>query len=411
LQAEMDGVGKFGLTPTFPIICFRLKDGINKKPGDPNHDLKLMAIECCCKRLTPNFVNIDAVPYVEEDIDTWLTAMGCRTQMGKDIHNPTQPLNKMGRGNAAPHTINPVPIAIEYGICTGKRTEPDLDRFLTAYDNLLKKAEESLLIRANIIFKQKMKAAYEYYANHLISGDYEYDPEASVYEAIKHSTWAIGMIGLSNAMVALFGKHHAESPEVLDFAIQLCERHKAFCEEATQRNNLNFSAYSTPAEGCCYTIMKKMKKRYGIIPGVTDHEFLNNSYHVPVYYPINVFDKIDIESKFANLFPGGNITYFEIDSKGSANIEAIEQVIDYSCKVGLPYIAFNVPLDECGECGFKGEEIPKTGCPRCHASDEKIRRIRRVTGYISSDFRQSFNFGKYNEVLERVAHTGTEVQM
>jgi len=251
--------------------------------------------------------------------------------MGADIHNESQPLNKMNRGNAAPHTINPVPIAIQYGVCIGEREQPDLDGFLAAYDNLLVKAEESLLIRANIIFNQKMKSAYEYYANHLLDGDYTYDPEASVYEAVKHNTWAIGVIGLSNAMVALFGRHHAEDPLVNSFMLELAKRHKAFCDEATKRNNLNFSSYATPAEGACHTLMKKMRSRFGVIKGVTDHEYLNNSYHVPVYHQCTPFEKIDIESQYSNLFPGGNITYFEIDSKGSDNIQGIEQIIDYAC--------------------------------------------------------------------------------
>ena len=179
---------------------------MNKKPTDPNYDLYRLAIECAARRLTPNFVNCDSSVCHENpnDPDTELTAMGCRTQMGRDIYSEGDPYNRIGRGNLAPVTIIPVELGIKYGVVTGKRDKPDLEGFEHAFDYLLKKAEESLLIRANIMFKQKMKVAYEMYVNHVWKGTYDYDDEASVYEVLKHGTLVIGVLGWAETLCALF---------------------------------------------------------------------------------------------------------------------------------------------------------------------------------------------------------------
>lgn len=413
LEAMIAGVGPFHTTPPFPILCFQVKKGINKDPGDPNYDLKQLAIECATQRLTPNFVNLDSSVCHSDpnDPDTWLTAMGCRTQMGKDRFNTEQPYNRVGRGNLAPATIIPVAIGIKHGICQGKREKPDLDGFRRDFEYLLKKCEESLLIRANLMFKQKMKSAFEMYANPAWKTDVPWDENASVYEVLKHGTLAVGQLGWAETLVALFGAHHGESKEAEDFLLEMTERVNQFCVEASDRNNLNFAAYYTPAENLCYTAMNKLVKRFGQIRGVTDHEFLTNSIHIPVFYDIDVFDKLKEEGKFAHLATGGNICYVEFDSTAVHNLKAVEQVIDFAMDQDIPYFAFNFPLDECTVCGHSGE-IPTGGCPECKAPDEAINRLRRVTGYITSDYRRAFNAGKQAEVHRRTKHTkGVEVTL
>jgi len=331
--------------------------------------------------------------------------------MGIDRFNPEHPYNRIGRGNLAPHTIIPVALGIKYGICEGKREKPDLDGFWREFEYLLKKAEESLLIRANIIFNQKMKCAYELYVNKVWKSDVEYDPEATVYEVLKHGSLTIGFLGGAETLIALFGKHHGESKEAADFLYKIAKRINEFCAEASERNNLNFGSYATPAENTCYTIMNKLKTQFGEIKGVTDHEYLTNSYHIPVWHDIDIFDKIKIESRYNKLATAGNISYAEFDTTAVHNLEAIEQVINFAMDCDIPYFAFNFPLDECSECGYSGE-IPTTGCPQCGAPDEKINRYRRVTGYITNDYRRSFNKGKQAEVQDRVKHTnGVEVQI
>lgn len=413
LQAMINGVGPHHTTPPFPILCFQVKAGINKNVGDPNYDLKRLAIKCATMRLTPNFVNLDCsiTNSDPDDPDTWLTAMGCRTQMGKDRFNTEQPYNRVGRGNLAPATIIPVAIGIKHGICQGKREKPDLDGFRRDFEYLLKKCEESLLIRANLMFKQKMKSAFEMYANPAWKCDYEYDENASVYEILKHGTLAVGQLGWAETLVALFGAHHGESEEAKQFLLEMTKRVNEFCVEASDRNNLNFAAYYTPAENLCYTAMNKLLKRFGQIRGVTDHEFLTNSIHIPVFYDIDVFDKLKEEGNFASLATGGNIVYVEFDSTAVHNLEAVEQVIDFAMSQDIPYFAFNFPLDECTVCGHSGE-IPAEGCPECGAPDAAINRLRRVTGYITSDYRRAFNAGKQAEVHSRTKHTkGAEVTL
>lgn len=413
LQAMINGVGPHHTTPPFPILCFQVKAGINKNVGDPNYDLKRLAIKCATMRLTPNFVNLDCSITNSDpnDPDTWLTAMGCRTQMGKDRFNTEQPYNRVGRGNLAPATIIPVAIGIKHGICQGKREKPDLDGFRRDFEYLLKKCEESLLIRANLMFKQKMKSAFEMYANPAWKCDYEYDENASVYEVLKHGTLAVGQLGWAETLVALFGAHHGESEEAKEFLLEMTKRVNEFCVEASDRNNLNFAAYYTPAENLCYTAMNKLLKRFGQIRGVTDHEFLTNSIHIPVFYDIDVFDKLKEEGNFANLATGGNICYVEFDATAVHNLEAVEQVVDFAMEQNIPYFAFNFPLDECTVCGHTGE-IPAEGCPECGAPDAAINRLRRVTGYITSDYRHAFNAGKQAEVHRRTKHTkGVEVTL
>lgn len=413
LQAMINGVGPHHTTPPFPILCFQVKAGINKNVGDPNYDLKRLAIKCATMRLTPNFVNLDCsiTNSDPDDPDTWLTAMGCRTQMGKDRFNTEQPYNRVGRGNLAPATIIPVAIGIKHGICQGKREKPDLDGFRRDFEYLLKKCEESLLIRANLMFKQKMKSAFEMYANPAWKCDYEYDENASVYEVLKHGTLAVGQLGWAETLVALFGAHHGESEEAKQFLLEMTKRVNEFCVEASDRNNLNFAAYYTPAENLCYTAMNKLLKRFGQIRGVTDHEFLTNSIHIPVFYDIDVFDKLKEEGNFASLATGGNICYVEFDATAVHNLEAVEQVVDFAMEQNIPYFAFNFPLDECTVCGHTGE-IPAEGCPECGASDAAINRLRRVTGYITSDYRRAFNAGKQAEVHRRTKHTkGVEVTL
>lgn len=412
LTAVKDGVGVTHNTPPFPIVCFQIKKGINFYPDDPNHDLKMLAIECSTRRLTPNYVNLDSsVCHSTDDPDTWLTAMGCRTQMGKDRFNPENPYNRIGRGNLAPHTIIPVPLGIKYGVCNGEREKPNLDGFCYEFERLLEAAERSLLTRVQIIFSQKMGGAYELYANHAWKADYEYDPQASVYEVLKHGTLVIGQLGWAETLTALFGKHHMESEEAKEFLLKMTTRVNEFCQEASERNNLNFAAYYTPAESLCHTGLKKLQALYGIIPGVTDKAFLTNSIHVPVDFKCDILDKIAMEANFAKLATGGNIVYAEFDSTAVQNLEGVEQVIDFAMEHDIPYFAFNFPLDECTVCGYSGE-IPAEGCPECGAPDNKIDRIRRVTGYITGNYREYFNQGKVAEVQARVTHTdGKEVEI
>ena len=399
LEASLSGIGKHHLTPIFPISIFQYKAGCNANPGDPNYDLKQLAIESLSKRIYPNFVNCD-FSEAHEDLDnpdTYFATMGCRTMLGYDRHSDSY--NRVGRGNLVPNTMILPKLGIEYGIALGKRETPDLDGFWSAFEDLLMLCEQGLLERFDIMVNQPPEAAPFMYQNGTMKD--AQNCRVSNYEALKHGTLAMGYIGIAEMCQALFGKNHAEDKEVHEFALSVVRRINEYAKEASDRHDLNFSCYATPAEGLCHTALKALRKQYGVIPNVTDHEFLTNSHHVPVWHEIGIFEKLECESPFCKYPTGGCITYVELDSIFVKNTKAIEQIIDYAfTKLNIPYLAFNFPIDSCLDCGYQGEF--NDTCPEC--GSENIQQLRRVTGYLTTDYRH-FNKGKQSEVEHRVKHS------
>ena len=399
LEASLAGIGKHHLTPIFPISIFQYKVGCNANPEDPNYDLKQLAIESLSKRIYPNFVNCD-FSEAHEDLnnpDTYFATMGCRTMLGYDRFSDSY--NRVGRGNLVPNTMILPKLGIEYGICLGEREKPDLDGFWSAFEDLLMLCEQGLLERFDIMVNQPPEAAPFMYQNGTMKDAQEC--RMSNYEALKHGTLAMGYIGIAEMCQALFGKNHAEDPEVHAFALSIVKRINEYAKEAAERNNLNFSCYATPAEGLCHTAVKALRKQYGVIPNVTDKEFLTNSHHVPVWHEIGIFEKLAVEAPFCKYPTGGCITYVELDSTFVKNTKAIEQIIDYAFKeLNIPYLAFNFPIDSCLDCGYQGEF--NDACPEC--GSENIQQLRRVTGYLTTDYRH-FNKGKQSEVEHRVKHS------
>ena len=399
LRASLSGIGKHHLTPIFPISIFQYKQGCNANPGDPNYDLKQLAIESLSKRIYPNFVNCDYSQAHEDpnNPDTFFATMGCRTMLGYDRH--TDSYNRVGRGNLCPNTMILPKLGIEYGICLGKRKEPDLNGFWSAFEDLLMLCEQGLLERFDIMVNQPPEAGPFMYQNGTMKDAQKC--AMSNYEALKHGTLAMGYIGIAEMCQALFGKNHAEDPEVHAFALSVVRRINEYAKEASDRHNLNFSCYATPAEGLCHTAVKALRKQYGSIPNVTDKEFLTNSHHVPVWHEISIFDKLAVEAPFCKYPTGGCITYVELDSTFVKNTKAIEQIIDYAFKtLDIPYLAFNFPIDSCLDCGYQGEF--NNTCPEC--GSRNIQQLRRVTGYLTTDYRH-FNQGKQSEVEHRVKHS------
>ena len=399
LKASLAGIGKHHLTPIFPISIFQYKQGCNANPEDPNYDLKQLAIESLSKRIYPNFVNCDYSQAGEDpnDPDTFFATMGCRTMLGYDRHSNS--FNRVGRGNLCPNTMILPKLGIEYGICLGKRKEPDLKGFWSAFEDLLMLCEQGLLERFDIMVNQSPEAGPFMYQNGTMKDAQEC--RMSNYEALKHGTLAMGYIGIAEMCQALFGKNHAEDEEVRKFALKVVSRIHQYAKEASERHDLNFSCYATPAEGLCHTAAKALRKQYGIIPNVTDKEFLTNSHHVPVWHEIGIFEKLAVEAPFCKYPTGGCITYVELDSTFVKNTKAIEQIIDYAFKeLDIPYLAFNFPIDSCLDCGFQGEFNDE--CPEC--GSQNIQQLRRVTGYLTTDYRH-FNKGKQSEVEHRVKHS------
>lgn len=321
----------------------------------------------------------------------------CRTLTGYDRNGLGY--IRVGRGNNTPITIILPKLGIEFGTCRGERETPDLDGFMDAFEKTLKLVEKAHLDRFEIMRKQSPKAAPFMYDNGTIQDSDKCHDD--VYESLKHNTFAIGFIGVAEMCQALFGENHVRSADAYDFAYHVIRRINSFAAEASERNGLNFSCYATPSENLCYTAMQKLKSQYGEIKDVTSREYLTNSFHVPVWEKVSIYDKLHLEARFTKFCTGGTITYIECDSTLMNNPKAVEDIIDYAMqKLNIPYLAFNFPIDTCNDCGYQSEFDNE--CPEC--GSENITQLRRVTGYLSSDYRR-FNKGKQSEVRDRVKHS------
>lgn len=399
MEASIDGIGQHHLTSIFPISIFQYKQGTNANVGDPNYDMKQLALESMSKRIYPNWCNCDWTQAHEDENnpDTFFATMGCRTLIGYDRHGLGY--IRQGRGNNVPNTIILPKLGIEFGICLGKRNKPDLDGFWKAFEETLQLTERGLLERFEIMVRQSPKSAPFMYQNNTIQD--ARNCEKDVFNALKHNTLAIGYLGIAEMCQALFGKNHVHDADVHAFALSVVKRINEYAAEASERNNLNFSCYATPAEGLCRTALVGLRNQYGIIENVTSHEYLTNSHHVPVWEKVSIQQKLECEAPFCKYPTGGCITYIELDSTFVKNTKAVEDIIDYAFKdLDIPYLAFNFPIDSCLDCGYQGEF--NDACPQC--GSQNIQQLRRVTGYLTTDYR-NFNDGKQREVLDREQHS------
>lgn len=396
LEATLRGLGN-GETPIFPIQIFKVKEGINYNPGDPNYDLFKKAIKTSGKRLFPNFSFIDAPfnlqYYKEGDYRTEIAYMGCRTRVIANVYDKSREI-VTGRGNLSFTSINLPRIAI---------TEKTIDKFYKKLDELIELVKDQLLERFEI---QANKRVYNFpflMGEGIWLDSDKLKPNDKIGEVIKHGTLTIGFIGLAEALKSLTGFHHGESEESQKLGLEIIGHMRQKCDEYCEKYKLNFSLIATPAEGLSGRFVKIDKERFGEIPGVTDREFYTNSFHIPVYYPISIFDKIKKEAPYNALTNGGHITYVEVDGDIAKNPEAFEQIIRCMHDQGIGYGSVNHPVDRDPICGYNG--IIDNTCPRCgRAEDEvKFERIRRITGYLVGTL-DRFNNAKAAEVRARVKH-------
>ena len=394
LEGSIKGVGKFHKTSIFPCGIFQCMKGVNRHEGDPNYDLFKLALKSTATRLYPNYANVDwsgNAGYDINDPSTYFSTMGCRTANGWDINGLGQ--QKDGRGNICPVTIILPTLAM-----MAKEQEGDiLENFIHLLAQKIDEARIILMERFDYICGQDPKAASFMYENNIMAG---YIPEEGIRSALKHGTLAIGQLGLAETLQILVGEDHTS-----EFGMKCAKRiEKLFkdkCAEFKEQYRLNFGVYYTPAESLCYTAMKKFKEQYGEIPNVSDKEFFTNSMHVPVWKEMSPFEKIDIESQLTGYSSAGCITYVELEGGIKDNIDALEQIVNYAMDKDIPYFAVNVPNDMCMDCGYT-DEINDV-CPMC--GGKHIRRLRRVTGYLTGDYEEAFNLGKQDEVHYRVKHS------
>ena len=393
LEGSIEGVGKVRKTPIFPCGIFQCMKGVNRAPGDPNYDLFKLALRSTAQRLYPNYVNVDwsvNAGYDKNDPKTYVSTMGCRTYNGSDINAEpgTNPQTKDGRGNIAPTTIIMPTLAMEAG--------RDVEKFMELLDQKIHEAKDSLVERYKHVISQDPSSAKFMYENGLMLG---YDGK-TIESAMKHGTLVIGQLGLAETLQLLIGKDHT-TPEGMELAKRIEQLFKDRCAEFKKDLHLNIGVYYTPAENLCYTAMKKFKKKYGEIPNVSDRDYFTNSIHVPVWKHVSPFEKIDIESQLTGYSNAGCITYVELDSSAKNNLEALEAMVNYAMDKDIPYFAINVPNDTCLDCGYTDEFNDE--CPICHSHN--IQQLRRVTGYLTGDYKTAFNYGKQKETEDRFKHS------
>ena len=389
LREYEKGLGK-GEQPIFPNIIFRVKKGVNREQDDPYYYLFKIACEVASKRMNPTFMNIDADFNKEYYDKGYIPAtMGCRTYLMKNVNG--EPGCK-GRGNIAPITINLPRIGIE--------ANKDINKFFEILQNRLTLAKEALLHRYSILKKLKVKDLPFVAGQGLMRGSEDLMPDDSIEPILKQGTWAIGFIGLAETLYALIGSHNGETDEARNLGLKIIKFIREYTDKLVEETQLNWSCYATPAEGLSGKFIKKDKKIYGIIKGVTDKEYYTNSFHIPVNYNISIKDKIDIEAPYHKLCNARHISYIELDDSPSP--EVIMEIINYAYKrTNISYIGINFHIRYCKECGTSIENNLNS-CPKCNS--KSIQGISRVTGYLSLDER--FGPGKYEERLDRRSHTG-----
>ncbi len=397
LLVTEDGLGR-GETPIFPIQIFRVKEGVNYNPGEPNYDLFQLAIRCSAKRLFPNFSFLDAPfnlqYYKPGRPETEIAYMGCRTRVIGNVYDPGREICN-GRGNLSFTTINLPRLAIE--------SKGDVSAFFKGLDQMMDLCVDQLLERLEIQSRKRVRN-FPFLMGQGVWLDSEglgWDDE--VRGVLKHGTLSVGFIGLAETLKSLMGVHHGESEQAQSLGLEIVSHMRARMDWESAERGLNFSLLATPAEGLSGRFVKLDRARFGVISGITDRDYYTNSFHIPVYFPISAHDKICLEAPYHGLTNAGHISYIEMDGDPSQNLEAFEQVIRDMKEAGIGYGSINHPVDRDPVCGFNG--LIGECCPGCgrQEGDVPFERIRRITGYLVGTL-DRFNNAKRAEVEDRVKH-------
>lgn len=377
------GLGN-GETPIFPISIFSMKKGINRK-GDPNYDLFRLACRCSAKRLFPNFNNIDSSfnsIYYNGNPETICAVMGCRTRVLGNDYDPSKAITP-GRGNLSFTTVNLPYLAL---LARSEHPQAQGDELFKAFmetaEKYIRLVFDQLLDRFEIQAKRKARNYPFLMGQGVYVGSEKLHPDDEIREVIKHGTLSIGFIGLAECLVALFGKHHGEDSAINEIGISIIKYFHDRCKEETKRTGLNFSLIASPAEGCSGRLLRLTRDRFGVLKGITDREYFTNSFHVPVFYPIRAWNKIQIEANYHKFCLAGAISYIEVAEDLSANIDAFETIVTAMADADMGYFSINHPVDRDPVCGYVG--IIGDTCPRCGRHDGEglpLSVLRKVQGY------------------------------
>ena len=390
LKAFMAGLGN-GENPIFPNMCYRLKDGINLKEGDPNFDITEIAIECVGKRIQPRFVFCDSHAYDGLPLNH-IGTMGCRTAIRSNINGDKSP---DGRGNIAFNTICLPFLALE-----AKKINPDnpIGAFKDIFCEAIKDAAAELIKRYDVLCRLK-KRDIPFVAD-WYQGGRDLQPDDSIEPMIKNGTLSIGFIGLAECLKVLVGKHHGEDADAQNLGLNIIRLLRSYTDQLTKNFHFNFSTFATPAESACYTLLKACRKEFGIIEGVTDKDYFTNSFHLPVDFECDAKTKIDIEAPYHLLCNAGAIFYLETERSPKFNPEGMLKLLQYVAKSGIVYGGVNWKHAFCRDCHHQGDF--QGSCPKCGSTN--IQETAIITGYLSETNR--FNDGKQAELKDRKAHLG-----
>jgi ribonucleoside-triphosphate reductase (formate) len=384
LKAYEKGLGK-GETPIFPNIIFRLKRGVNFNPGDPNYDLFRLAMQVSSQRMNPTFSFMDSPfnsSYGEE-----VSYMGCRTRVIANLHGPAV---STGRGNLSFTTINLPRLAI--------KANGHIEIFFYELGTIMSLVARQLYHRYQIQSRLKVRDMPFLMGQGLYLDSGNLKPEDQIAPVIKHGTLSIGFIGLAETLVSLTGTHHGQNLTSRQLGLEIIKAMRQHVDQFAEEYNLNYTLLATPAEGLSGRFVTADRHAFGVISGVTDKEYYTNSFHIPVGFPISSFEKCQIEGPFHELTNAGHISYVELDAPPVHNLEAYEHLLNHMADCNMGYAGINFPIDECMACAYHG--MIKNECPVCGSTD--IRRIRRITGYLSTVDR--FNDAKKSELNDRAPH-------
>lgn len=403
LLAHESGLGNHE-TPIFPILIFKIKEGVNFNKQDPNYDLFRLALRVSSKRLFPNFSFLDAPfnakYYKAGHVETEATYMGCRTRVIGNVCGENQ---VKGRGNCSFTSINLVRLGIEHGLIYNN--QPDWKGFYQALDTVLNQVLDQLLTRLSYQSNKKVKHFPFLMGQGIWQGSDSLSLEDSVSSLLNQGTLSIGFIGLAECLKAMMGYHHGENKEAQQMGLTIINTMYLFCEKESKSRNLNITLLATPAEGLSGRFTSIDRNKFGILEGITDREYYTNSFHVPVYYECSIDHKLSIEGPYHAITPAGHISYVEIDGDPSRNIDAMEDIVRLMRQSNIGYGSINHPLDHDPVCGYRGV-INGPICPKCKRDEREgvsFQRIRRITGYLVGTL-DRFNKAKLSEVKERVQH-------
>ena len=378
------GLGK-NETPIFPISIFKIKEGVNYNPGDPNYDLFKLSCKVSAKRLFPNFSFMDSpfnAQYYNGNYNTEVCYMGCRTRVIGNVVDPNKAVTP-GRGNLSFTSINLPRLGIKHGIL--KNEKADMDGFFEELGSLMDLVHEQLLERFEIQCNRRTYNFPFLLEQGIWMDSEKLKPTDRLRRVLKHGTLSIGFIGLAECLKALIGKHHGESDEAQELGIKIVEFMRKKCDEFSQKHNLNFTCLATPAEGLSGRFINIDKAIYGKIKGVTDKEYYTNSFHVPVYYNISIVNKIKKEAPYHALTNAGHISYIELDGDTTKNLDAFEKIIRIMKENNMGYAAINHPVDRDPVCGYVG--IIGDVCPGCGrrageaVSVDAVNEFKKNCGY------------------------------